>query len=128
MYWTLHPVSHLYITSTIILVLSLFSRVNAHYGQSEVKGRGLSDGVVSLVNSLDLPSDRARTVLAKLKAGTKLMTSSPGSTNNAQAAASLACDVVQSAIGASEVDTSPVNQTLVEINWSVVFSRLAEGD
>ena len=78
----------------------------------------MQDKVQAIVDSLNLPSFKAQPLARTLKADSNLAAFLDGKDSDAPGLVSLTCQ--SSWLGADSKDRTPMNQTTVDANWSVV--------
>ena len=88
----------------------------------------MHDKVEAFVASLNLPSSQSNPLIRKLEADSNLESYINGKDYDASVLVSLACLSAQECLGLNSVETTPVNQTEVDANWSVVLVlKMIEG-
>lgn len=78
----------------------------------------MNERITTFINSLDLPSSRAQYLTLKLGHDSTLEAFLNGKERDASALLQLACFSAEICLGADSVDSSPVNHTEVDGNWS----------
>ena len=82
----------------------------------------MHDNMQDFVDSLDLPSSQAQLLITKLERDPNLAAFLNGKDYDTAGLISLACQSAKLCLGVDSVDTTLLNQTKVNANWSVVSS------
>ena len=80
----------------------------------------LQSAGAKFIDDLDLLAAQAQSVLRTLEADSNLASFLNGTDFLESGLVSLACNVAQTIFGAESVDTAPVEQTDVMLNWYIV--------
>ena len=105
----------------LLCVATTFASLNYPHQLGARKRATMQDKVEAFVESLNLPSSQANALTSKLEGDSNLGSYLAGKPYLESGLVSLACLTAQLCFGSSSVETSPVNQTTVDGNWSVVW-------
>ena len=100
-------------------IITLASAASPDAGGRQIHKRGIMNKIAPFVQSLDIPSSQAEHLTATLDHDPNLEACLKGKNYDTSSLVKLACLSAEVCLGADSVDTTPVNQTEVDNNWSV---------
>ena len=101
------------------LIITLTSAASSDAYDRHFHKRRIMNSITTFIESLEVPSSQAQHLAAGLGNDPNLESFLNGKDHDTSALIKLACLSAEICLGADSVDTTPVNTTEVDNNWSV---------